>query len=222
MLKRENHIEIDRRKFYKTVLALVVPMALQNLINVGVTAADVIMLGAVGEKALSGASLAGQIQYIMTLFLFGLTSGATVLTAQYWGKGDRDAIEKILGMAVKAAVCVTALFTVSALAVPELLMQVFTNDPVVVSEGVKYLRIVAFTYNDGSYAGIFVYYAECGTGCCGNSCLSSVSYMQYHNECDFHFWSARTSEDGCGRSGAWNSLRPYSGSCACCDICPFI
>lgn len=104
------------------------------------------MLGAVGEKALSGASLAGQIQYIMTLFLFGLTSGATVLTAQYWGKGDRDAIEKILGMAVKAAVCVTALFTVSALAVPELLMQVFTNDPVVVSEGVKYLRIVAFTY----------------------------------------------------------------------------
>ena len=68
MLKRENHIEIDRRKFYKTVLALVVPMALQNLINVGVTAADVIMLGAVGEKALSGASLAGQIQYIMTLF----------------------------------------------------------------------------------------------------------------------------------------------------------
>ena len=131
MLKRENHIEIDRRKFYKTVLALVVPMALQNLINVGVTAADVIMLGAVGEKALSGASLAGQIQYIMTLFLFGLTSGATVLTAQYWGKGDRDAIEKILGMAVKAAVCVTALFTVSALAVPELLMQVFTNDPVV-------------------------------------------------------------------------------------------
>ena len=67
MLKRENHIEIDRRKFYKTVLALVVPMALQNLINVGVTAADVIMLGAVGEKALSGASLAGQIQYIMTV-----------------------------------------------------------------------------------------------------------------------------------------------------------
>lgn len=51
MLKRENHIEIDRRKFYKTVLALVVPMALQNLINVGVTAADVIMLGAVGEKS---------------------------------------------------------------------------------------------------------------------------------------------------------------------------
>ena len=143
---KEKNLGIDWGRFYRTVIGLVVPMALQNLINVGVTAADVVMLGAVGETALSGASLAGQVQYIMTLFLFGLTSGATVLTAQYWGKGDRETIEKILGMTVKAAVLVTALFTVAALTVPSLLMQIFTSDPAVIAEGVKYLRIVAFTY----------------------------------------------------------------------------
>ena len=70
----KDSLGIEWGKFYRTVIALVIPMALQNLINVGVTAADVIMLGAVGEKVLSGASLAGQVQYIMTLFLFGLTS----------------------------------------------------------------------------------------------------------------------------------------------------
>ena len=144
--KKREDLGIEWGKFYRTVIALVVPMALQNLINVGVTAADVIMLGAVGEKALSGASLAGQVQYIMTLFLFGLTSGATVLTAQYWGKGDKKTIEKILGIAVKAAVCVTALFTIAALAVPGILIQIFTSDPEVIAEGIKYLRIVAFTY----------------------------------------------------------------------------
>lgn len=144
--KEHNDLGIEWGKFYRTVIALVVPMALQNLINVGVTAADVIMLGAVGEKALSGASLAGQVQYIMTLFLFGLTSGATVLTAQYWGKGDKKAIEKILGMAVKAAVCVTALFTVAAFAIPEYLMRIFTSDPEVIAEGINYLQIVGFTY----------------------------------------------------------------------------
>ena len=73
----------ERKKFYKMVFALVLPMALQNLINVGVSSADVIMLGRVGETALSGASLAGQVQFIMTLIFFGLTSGAAVLTAQY-------------------------------------------------------------------------------------------------------------------------------------------
>ena len=144
--KEQDRLGIEWGSFYRTVIALVVPMALQNLINVGVTAADVIMLGAVGEDALSGASLAGQVQYIMTLFLFGLTSGATVLTAQYWGKGDKDAIEKILGIAVKTAVFVTALFTAAALVVPALLLRIFTSDPVVIAEGIKYLRIVAFTY----------------------------------------------------------------------------
>ena len=144
--KEQDRLGIEWGSFYRTVIALVVPMALQNLINVGVTAADVIMLGAVGEDALSGASLAGQVQYIMTLFLFGLTSGATVLTAQYWGKGDKDAIEKILGIAVKTAVFVTALFTAAALAIPGLLLRIFTSDPVVIAEGIKYLRIVAFTY----------------------------------------------------------------------------
>lgn len=89
-----NDLSIKWKDFYKNVFALVVPMALQNLINVGVTAADVVMLGKVSEKVLSGASLAGQIQYIMVLFLFGLTSGATVLTAQYWGKVTRQRLKR--------------------------------------------------------------------------------------------------------------------------------
>ena len=54
----DDGLGIDWGKFYRSVFALVIPMALQNLINVGVTAADVIMLWRVGEKALSGASLA--------------------------------------------------------------------------------------------------------------------------------------------------------------------
>ncbi len=79
-------LNINWGSFYRNVFALVIPMAIQNLINVGVTAADVIMLGRVGEKVLSGASLAGQIQFIMTLIFMGITSGATVLTASTGGR----------------------------------------------------------------------------------------------------------------------------------------
>ncbi len=157
LTKRENSLAIDWGRFYKNVFALVIPMALQNLINVGVTAADVIMLGKVGETVLSGASLAGQIQYVMTLFLFGLTSGATVLTAQYWGKGDVQAIEKILALGMKAAVAVTALFTFGALFLPGMLMQIFTSDPKVIGEGVKYLQIIAFSYVAMGITQVYLY-----------------------------------------------------------------
>ena len=145
-----NDLNINWKDFYKNVFSLVVPMALQNLINVGVTAADVVMLGKVSEKVLSGASLAGQIQYIMVLFLFGLTSGATVLTAQYWGKGDKTTIEKILALGIRSAVIVTAIFTVAAFAI-------FTNDPQVIAEGVKYLRIVACSYIIMGITNVYLY-----------------------------------------------------------------
>lgn len=132
--------------FYKKVLSLVLPMALQNLINVGVTATDVIMLGKVDEKVLSGASLGGQIPFILNLFLFGIASGAAVLTAQYWGKKDTDAIEKILGIALTAAVTAGFLFAMVTLAIPEQIMGIFTNDKEVMGYGVQYLKILAFTY----------------------------------------------------------------------------
>lgn len=77
---------INWKQFYRNVFALVIPIAIQNLINVGVTATDVIMLGKVGEKVLSGASLAGQIQYIMTLIFYGVTSGSNCSDGAVLGK----------------------------------------------------------------------------------------------------------------------------------------
>lgn len=136
----------EKRKFYRTVISLVIPMALQNLINVGVQAADVIMLGRLDEAAISAASLAGQVYFIMTLLFFGLTSGAAVLTAQYWGKGDKKTIEKVLGLAVRLAVVIAALFTAAALIFPDKLMRIFSSEADVIEQGAHYMRIVALAY----------------------------------------------------------------------------
>ena len=138
-------------------MALVIPMALQNLINTGGSACDVFMLGKVGETALSASSLARQVQYIMSLFLFGLTSGATVLTAQYWGKGDKKTIERILAMGMCMAIAVTAIFTLVSLLMPETLIRIFTNESEVIREGVKYLRIVAFSYIAIGITDVYLY-----------------------------------------------------------------
>lgn len=139
-------METNWKTFYKQVFMLVIPMAIQNLINVGVTAADVMMLGRVGEDVLSGSSLAGQIQFVMTLFLFGITSGATVMTAQYWGKRDTRSIEKIMGIGMLAAVSAGLIFTIASQLFPEQLLSIYTNDANVIAEGVKYLRVVSLSY----------------------------------------------------------------------------
>lgn len=136
----------ERRSFYKTVFLLVLPMALQNLINVAITSADVLMLGSVGEIVLSASSLAGQVQFVMTLIFFGLTSGAAVLTAQYWGKGDTKTIESVIGIAMRISILVAFLFTVVVELFPSQVMSIFTSEQPVIDEGVKYLQIVAISY----------------------------------------------------------------------------
>lgn len=136
----------EKRQFYKKVSILVIPMVIQNLINVGISSIDVIMLGRVGEKVLSGAALGSQIQFILNLFLFGVTSGAGLLSAQYYGKGDYHMIEKIFGLALRIAMTISSLFALTAAVIPEILMKIFTNDPTVIAEGIIYLRFVCLSY----------------------------------------------------------------------------
>ena len=137
---------MDNKQFYKSVFFLVLPMALQNLINVGISSTDVIMLGRIGEKTLSGASLGSQVFFILSLFLFGITSGGAVLIAQYWGKGDLPTIQKIFGIEMKYALLVSFVFMTATFAFANPIMHIFTNDPEAAAEGVSYLHIVCFSY----------------------------------------------------------------------------
>ncbi len=136
----------DSKTFYKLAFSLVIPMAIQNLINVGVSSIDVLLLGRISETVLSAASLAGQAQFIMMLIFFGLTSGAAVLTAQYWGKGDKESIIKIMGICMRFSLIISIFFTATVLIFPYQVMNIFTNEKDVIAEGVKYLRIVSFSY----------------------------------------------------------------------------
>ena len=147
----------EKKHFYKAALLLIIPLALQNLVNVAVVGTDVIMLGRVGEEALSGVSLGGQIYYIMNLFLFGLTSGVSVLASQYWGKGDVKTIEQILGFALKLALGVSLLFMVVTFCAPETLMKIYSSDPGVIEQGVRYLRISCFSYPLAAMSMVYVY-----------------------------------------------------------------
>ncbi len=143
----DNSIDMNNTKaFYKMAFSLVLPMALQNLINVGISSVDVLMLGKVSETVLSAASLAGQVQFIMMLLFFGLTSGAAVLTAQYWGKGDKESIVKIMGICMRFSILIALFFTAAVLLFPSQIMSIFTNRPQVIAEGAKYLRIVSLSY----------------------------------------------------------------------------
>ncbi len=135
-----------REGFYRELFVLVIPIVIQNLITSAVSMADVVMLGRYDQTALSAASLAGQVQFILNIVFFGLASAVTILASQYWGKRDNGTVSKILGMGLIISVSLCTLATLLALFVPDKLISIWTNIPSLQKEGAKYLRYVALSY----------------------------------------------------------------------------
>ena len=132
--------------FTKKLMSLVMPIAFQQFMLALVSASDALMLGMISQNSLSEVSLAGQVTFIHSLLLEAMTIGLSLLAAQYWGKGDIPAVERIFAYVMKITVLISLIFTLSALLIPEILMKIFTNDPILIRGGSVYLRVIAVSY----------------------------------------------------------------------------
>ena len=132
--------------FTKKLMSLVMPIAFQQFMLALVSASDALMLGMISQNSLSAVSLAGQVTFIHSLLLEAMTIGLSLLAAQYWGKGDIPAVERIFAYVMKITVLISLIFTLSALLIPEILMKIFTNDPILIRGGSVYLRVIAVSY----------------------------------------------------------------------------
>lgn len=131
---------------FKKLLLLALPIAAQNLVQTLLNMVDTLMIGQLGETAIAAVALSNQIFFLMMLFLFGVSSGSSVFTAQFWGKRDLDGIHRSMGMALILGLLGAALFTAAAQIFPAEILRIFTKDEAVVQAGIPYLKIASISY----------------------------------------------------------------------------
>lgn len=134
------------KSFYKSVLNIAIPIALQNLITFSVSMADTVMVGRLGEINLSSTAIANHLQFILMVLIFGVGGGASVMASQYYGKKDIDSIHKVMAIMYRICIVITIIFILIAILIPSQFMNIYTTDKQVILEGVKYLRIIAISY----------------------------------------------------------------------------
>lgn len=137
---------VKDKSFYKTLFAITIPIAAQNFISFTVSMADSLMLGKVGDIALSGATQANQLFFILMIVTFGVTSGAMVFASQYWGKGDIYSMKRIITIMLRVAFCISLAASLLALLMPETVMSWYTDDEAVIAAGASYLKIIGWAY----------------------------------------------------------------------------
>ncbi len=145
------YFDEEHRGFLRWVFTLAVPIFIQELIFNSAGLVDQLMIGKLGEEVISAVGLANQIFFIMMLMCFGITSGASALIGQYWGKREEGVdstqdIRKVIGIALVFNLTVSVAFFILANILPEQLLDIYSNDPEVIRIGTDYLKIVAFAF----------------------------------------------------------------------------
>lgn len=140
-------IEIIKDKhFYKRVLAIMLPVAVQQAINMGVNMMDTIMLGSFGEVQLSASSLANSFYSIFQIFCMGITASCSILISQHWGAGQIKQVKQVFALSMRLTAFFGAIFTLITWLAPGAIMRVFTPEEDVIAAGVGYLQITVFIY----------------------------------------------------------------------------
>lgn len=134
------------KKFLYSMYALALPIALQNLITSSLNMVDTLMISSLGQTSIAAVGLANQVFFYFSFIIFGITSGASIFMAQYWGRRDIPNVRKILGISNILCILVGIIFTIPALFFPEKIMRLFLDGKEVVALGSDYLRIVGLSY----------------------------------------------------------------------------
>ena len=137
---------VKDKLFYKYLFSMTLTIALQNVIVFGVNLADSIMLGSFSEEALSGVALVNQIQFLLQMIVVGVGAGTLIFSSRAWGSKDIDTVKKIANIAMKTAILLSLVIFIPVFFFPDGVLSLLSNEKAVVAEGVKYLKIICFTY----------------------------------------------------------------------------
>ncbi|MCQ2592784.1 MAG: MATE family efflux transporter [Treponema sp.] len=147
-----NKLIVRDPSFYKKVLTLAMPIALQSMIAIGVNMLDTIMVGSLGEAELSATSLANSFISIYHIFCMGIGMGASVLISRYWGMKSSEpekaslSLKKTVCIMLRIALFLALLFAIITFFFPSLIMRSYTTDEKIISFGALYFKYSIITY----------------------------------------------------------------------------
>ena len=135
-----------RKGFYKKLLGLALPIALQNLISFSIGLTDTVMIGRLGDNAISGVYMGNQVQMLLQVFSAGVEGAILALSAQYWGKRDTKSVARVAVIGTSFLLTVGIVLTIVCSVAPEFVVSLFTSSTQIIGTGADYLGILCLSF----------------------------------------------------------------------------
>lgn len=140
--------------FYSRLLALAIPIALQNMLASCAGLVDTAMVARLGNAATSAVGIGGKWIMFLQMISFGICSGGSVLISQYWGAGEHKGVRKAYCVGMYLCLAAAAVYTVVLALFPYQMMCLFTEEEPVRQAGVQYLSVVCWGLIPWAFANI--------------------------------------------------------------------
>lgn len=145
-MRREGTTPFPWRSFLRQLMAIGIPVALQNVLTTTASMVDTVMLATQGELCVAAVGLCAQFSSLMLSGYWGFVGCGMLFFSQYWGAKDDDGICHSYGLTLLCMMTVGLTFGLLATLAPDAIMRLYTDKPAIQEIGVRYLRIVGFAY----------------------------------------------------------------------------
>lgn len=132
--------------FYRRMLGIAIPIAIQSLIISSLNTLDTVMISTLGTAPIAGVGLANQVFFFFTMICFGIGTGASVMISQFNGRGDQVNVKRTNALAWTLSVATATVFTIAAFFFPHHILAMMIKDPAVIKSGAAYLQVVSLSY----------------------------------------------------------------------------
>ena len=130
--------------FYSRMLALAIPIALQNMLASCAGLVDTGMVARLGNVATSAVGIGGKWSFVLQMITFGFCSGGSVLISQYWGAQDHKGVRRAYSLGMGLCLVAAVVYNVAAALFPYEMMCLFTDEEAVRLAGAQYLGTVCW------------------------------------------------------------------------------
>ncbi len=136
----------SNRQLLSMVMTIALPVALQNVLTTTGSMVDTMMLGTIGQNTVGAVGLCAQFSSLLFSGFWGFVGGGMLFFAQYWGAGNDEGILRSYGIMLAFMAIPATVFSSLALGAPYFVMRIYTSSVPIQEIGVRYLRVVGFSY----------------------------------------------------------------------------
>ena len=137
---------MNQRPFFKNVIRIAIPVALQSMLQSSFSMIDQVMVGQLGSTSIAAVGIAGKFAFLYSVVIGAVTAIAGIMISQYIGQKEQKAADRSLCVNLLVAGGIGLVFTMLSLLLPGQIMRLYSDDANAVSLAASYLRMISGTY----------------------------------------------------------------------------